>query len=83
MKILITTDWYRPVINGVVTSVLNLTEQLEKRGHEVKVLTLSRNCHSYKEENVIYGGRLGEYRYYDMDKVIEAALQAAAAQKAE
>ena len=38
MKILITTDWYRPVINGVVTSVLNLTEQLEKRGHEVKVL---------------------------------------------
>ena len=36
MKILITTDWYRPVINGVVTSVLNLTEQLEKRGHEVK-----------------------------------------------
>lgn len=38
MKILITTDWYRPVINGVVTSVLNLTEQLEKRGHEVKVV---------------------------------------------
>lgn len=59
MKILITTDWYRPVINGVVTSVLNLTEQLEKRGHEVKVLTLSRNCHSYKEENVIYAGSVG------------------------
>lgn len=36
-----------------------------------------------KEENVIFGGRLGEYRYYDMDKVIEVALQAAAAQKAE
>ena len=46
MKILITTDWYKPVINGVVTSVLNLTEQLESRGQEVKVLTLSRNCHS-------------------------------------
>lgn len=27
-----------------------------------------------KERNVIFGGRLGEYRYYDMDKVIEAAL---------
>lgn len=26
MKILITTDWYKPVVNGVVTSVLNLTE---------------------------------------------------------
>jgi UDP-galactopyranose mutase len=27
-----------------------------------------------KEENVIFGGRLGEYKYYDMDKVIEVAL---------
>ena len=30
-----------------------------------------------KEKNVIFGGRLGEYRYYDMDKVIEAALETA------
>ena len=29
------------------------------------------------EKNVIFGGRLGEYRYYDMDKVIEAALELA------
>ena len=27
-----------------------------------------------KEPNVIFGGRLGQYRYYDMDKVIRAAL---------
>ena len=27
-----------------------------------------------KEENVIFGGRLGEYKYYDMDQVIESAL---------
>ena len=27
------------------------------------------------EENVLFGGRLGQYRYYDMDKVIEAALE--------
>ena len=26
------------------------------------------------ESNVIFGGRLGEYKYYDMDKVIENAL---------
>lgn len=26
------------------------------------------------EENVIFGGRLGEYKYYDMDAVIESAL---------
>lgn len=30
-----------------------------------------------KEENVIFGGRLGEYKYYDMDKVIESALKLA------
>lgn len=28
-----------------------------------------------KEENVIFGGRLGNYKYYDMDKVIAAALE--------
>ena len=27
-----------------------------------------------KEKNVKFGGRLGEYKYYDMDKVIESAL---------
>lgn len=27
------------------------------------------------EKNVIFGGRLGSYKYYDMDKVIEAALK--------
>lgn len=29
-----------------------------------------------QEKNVIFGGRLGKYKYYDMDKVIEAALSA-------
>lgn len=29
------------------------------------------------EKNVIFGGRLGQYRYYDMDAVILAALDAA------
>ncbi|WP_101876408.1 UDP-galactopyranose mutase [Lachnoclostridium edouardi] len=33
-----------------------------------------------KEENVIFGGRLGEYKYYDMDKVIESAMAAAKAE---
>ena len=27
-----------------------------------------------KEKNVLFGGRLGQYQYYDMDKVIRAAL---------
>ena len=29
-----------------------------------------------QEENIIFGGRLGNYKYYDMDKIIEAALEA-------
>ena len=28
-----------------------------------------------QEQDVIFGGRLGNYKYYDMDKVIEAALK--------
>ena len=37
-------------------------------------------CERYKalaaaDPKVIFGGRLGEYRYYDMDKVIESALK--------
>ena len=30
-----------------------------------------------QEQNVVFGGRLAEYRYYDMDKVIECALDTA------
>ena len=29
------------------------------------------------EENIIFGGRLGEYKYYDMDAVIASALECA------
>ncbi len=41
MKILITSDWDVNAINGVVTSILNLKEELEKKDHEVRFLTLS------------------------------------------
>ena len=30
-----------------------------------------------KEQNILFGGRLGEYKYYDMDAVIAAALSVA------
>jgi UDP-galactopyranose mutase len=33
---------------------------------------------SDKEEKVIFGGRLGEYKYYDMDAVLAAALKRSA-----
>ena len=31
-----------------------------------------------REPDVLFGGRLGEYKYYDMDKVIASALGFAA-----
>lgn len=34
-----------------------------------------------REKNVIFGGRLGEYQYFDMDKVIRAALVAVEKEK--
>lgn len=54
MKILITTDLYTVTTNGVVTSVKNLTEELEKKGHDVRILTFSGDRHSHKEGNVYY-----------------------------
>lgn len=54
MKILITTDVFTPTVNGVVTSVLNLRSQLMERGHDVRILTLSEDNFSRKEENVYY-----------------------------
>ena len=54
MKILITTDWYEPVVNGVVTSVLNLVNELSAKGHDVRILTLSEGVHSYYSHGVYY-----------------------------
>lgn len=64
MKILITTDWYAPVINGVVTSVLLLQRELEQRGHDVRVVTLSNSIHSYKEGPVYYMGSVSASKIY-------------------
>lgn len=54
MKVLITTDLYTTNTNGVVTSVRNLMEELEKKGHEVRVLTVSEKLRSHKEDNIYY-----------------------------
>ena len=56
MKILITSDWYSPAVNGVVTSVKNLRRELERRGHEVRVLTLSQTTRSWEKDGVTYLG---------------------------
>lgn len=69
MKILITSDWYAPVINGVVTSVRNLEDELRKRGHEVKILTLSGDHTSYRDGEVYYVRSVGAGRIYPNARV--------------
>ena len=64
MKILITTDWYTPAVNGVVTSVKNLRRELEARGHEVRVLTLSPDLRSETAAGVTRIGSVGAGRIY-------------------
>ena len=70
MKILITTDWYAPSVNGVVTSVLNLEKKLREQGHQVRVLTLAQNRGSQwrqqgkREGNVWYLPSVGAGKIY-------------------
>lgn len=54
MKILITSDLYAINTNGVVTSVKNLEDELLKKGHDVRILTVSEKSRSHKEGNVYY-----------------------------
>lgn len=64
MRILIATDWYAPVINGVVTSVINLEKALRAKGHEVRILTLSPNVHSHEDANTYYLRSLSVNKIY-------------------
>lgn len=54
MKILITSDCYLPTVNGVVTSIQQLSENLKLQGHDVRILTLSQSLRSYVEGDVTY-----------------------------
>jgi 1,2-diacylglycerol 3-alpha-glucosyltransferase len=54
MKILITTDTFSPMINGVVTSVKNLYKELKNNGHDVKILTLSNTGTETVDGDVYY-----------------------------
>ena len=54
MKILITTDAYENMINGVAVSVQNLYSALKAAGEEVRILTLSPDHTSYRKGDVYY-----------------------------
>lgn len=64
MKILITTDLYKPTINGVVNSVINLRRELIEKGHDVRILTLSQTFQSFELDGVSYIGSIGAGKVY-------------------
>lgn len=51
MRIGIFTDTYDPHINGVVTSVLMLKKALEKKGHEVYIVTVNNDDLHFKYDS--------------------------------
>ena len=54
MKILITTDAYNTMVNGVAVSVNNLYQSLKESGNDVRILTLAQTPFSYYEKDVYY-----------------------------
>ncbi|HRU44729.1 MAG TPA: glycosyltransferase, partial [Spirochaetota bacterium] len=52
MNIAIFTDCYKPIKNGVVTSISQLKDGLEKRGHEVIIITVDVPNYEEKDENI-------------------------------
>ena len=57
-----THKYLKPFIKEGIT-----TKELDKLAEEYRALAKN-------EENVIFGGRLAEYKYYDMDDVIKSAF---------
>ena len=69
MKILLTADAYKPTINGVVTSLVNLQQGLTQLGHEVRVLTLSETHTTYYQDGVWYLSSLDSGTIYPGTRV--------------
>lgn len=63
-RVLITTDWFAPTVNGVVASVQTLRTELERRGIEVRILTLSDGLTSYRDGAVYRLGSVPASAFY-------------------
>ena len=72
-------DLPKTVISREYSSEWKLGDEPYYPVNDTKISTLYEQYKALAEaeDNVIFGGRLGEYKYYDMDKTIEVALAAA------
>lgn len=66
MKILLTTDTFYPMVNGVVISTENLYKQLKSLGHEVRILTLSHTGEERVDGDIYYLKSFGVNIYPDI-----------------
>ncbi|MGD9927297.1 MAG: glycosyltransferase family 4 protein [Sphaerochaeta sp.] len=69
MKILFTSDVYKPTTNGVVTSLVNLRQGLIQLGHDVRILTLSESHTTYYNDGVWYLSSLNSNTIYPGTRV--------------
>ena len=53
MRILFVTDQYKPAVNGIVTHILLLKEELERRGHELWIVAPDFGSKTEPEERVL------------------------------
>lgn len=66
MRIAIFVDTYAPYVNGVVTHVNILKEGLEKKGHEVLIVTAKNKIrHHYMKDGILFCPSLGFKNLYD------------------
>ena len=72
MKILLASDTWSPMVNGVVRSVELLYHQLLALGHDVRVVTLAQNGHSHEENGILYVGSISAERVYPSVRISAA-----------
>ncbi|AEV28901.1 glycosyltransferase [Sphaerochaeta pleomorpha str. Grapes] len=63
MKILITTEFYFPIVTGVATVIRNQCDVLRSLGHEVRILVIGPERKTYFEDN-IYHIKASRVRFY-------------------
>ena len=69
LRVLLTTDWWEPVVNGVVASVATLRRELIALGCDVRVLTLSQGIRSRSEPGVYRMGSVSAALFYDRARI--------------
>src|SRR5699024_2190289 len=69
LRVLLTTDWWEPAVNGVVDSVATLRRALIALGCEVRVLTLSPGIRTRSEHGVYRIGSVSAGVVYDRARI--------------